>query len=164
MATFNLGGLGARSEKAGTMMIAYGSNLNPVLMGERVGPYRIYSIGTVPGYRLTFAGQSRRWGGPVATLVKTTRETAKSTPVVVYVLDDDQMETMDANEGVGIGVYRKEQIYVTTPFEKFRATVYLHNSTEYGKPTREYVNAIRRGYKSFGFDESILDAAIRAAK
>lgn len=161
MGTFNLGGLGVAG--AGTLVAAYGSNLDPALMAERVGPYEVYSVGHVPGYRLAFAGHSRRWNGPVATLVKDSNA-EEGAPVVVYRLDADQMKKLDANEGVAIGVYRKEKLTVDTAFERLKITVYLHNSPEGGKPPTEYAAVIARGYKAFGLDQAVLKAAIRKAK
>lgn len=160
MGTFNLGGLGA-TRRGMTLMVAYGSNLDPALMAERVGPYIVHAVGTAPGYKLAFAGHSRRWNGPVATLVKAARSAA---PIVVYSLDADQMETMDANEGVGIGVYRRETIKVDTGIGKVNAVVYLHNSPVGGKPPDAYVEVVRNGYKAFGLDEAKLDAAVRGLR
>lgn len=145
-----------------TYLVAYGSNLDPLLMAERVGPYVVVGVGTAPGYRLAFAGHSRRWNGPVATLVKAR---GKRAPVVVYAIDSRQLAAMDVNEGVGVGVYRREIMRVEVPaLGAVDAQVYLHNSDEAGPPPAAYVEVIRRGYRAFNLDETPLVAAVRAAR
>lgn len=145
-----------------TFLVAYGSNLDPLLMAERVGPYVVVGAGTAPNHRLAFAGHSRRWGGPVATLVPAR---GKAAPIVVYAIDKRQLAAMDVNEGVGVGVYRRETMRVAVPsVGVVDAEVYLHNSDEAGPPPAEYVEVIRRGYTAFNLDAKHLMAAIRASR
>ena len=136
-----------------TIYLAYGSNLNLQQMKQRC-PYAIpIGVATLPDYRLLFRGGSR---SAVATIEPFE---GGSVPVLLWDITPRDEEALDCYEGWP-RLYRKEMITVELHGKPVDAMVYIMNSGELGQPSSYYLNAIREGYESAGFDTAILDAAL----
>lgn len=143
------------------LVAAYGSNLNPAQIHDRIGAATVFGVGRLMDHRLTFAGHSQRQAGPVATVVPHTRSTV---PVVLYAVDKAQLKILDAYEGVKEGSYRRETVRVDTNLGEVKAQVYVHNSPPSGAPSEMYLRRVRDGYAAFNLDQKALDAAVRRAQ
>ena len=74
-------------------------------------------------------------------------------PVGIYVITRDCERVLDRYEGFPHH-YRKEYLNVELMGRLERIMVYVLNKTYgFGKPPKEYFNAIRRGYDDWGFSQ-----------
>ncbi|KAH8296256.1 hypothetical protein KR054_003722 [Drosophila jambulina] len=91
------------------LYFGFGSNMlakrihiqNPTAV--RIGPARL------PDYRLDFAFESNRWDGAVATIVPTPGDEAWGT---LWEIDLSNLKDIDNQEGVHLGIYRPQTVYV----------------------------------------------------
>lgn len=130
--------------------VAYGSNLNVMQMGMRCPNARVYGIGKINGYKLTF----RR----VATIEP---EATKVVPVGVWTLGLGDEDALDRYEGYP-SLYRKE----TVPVEMEDGTtvdamVYIMNTGKPQMPWTSYLDTIAQGYKDVGLDPIYLEDALK---
>src|SRR5690606_10308516 len=116
----------------------------------------------LPDHRLAFGGFSRTWGGAVATVVPAR---VGLVPGVIYRLDREALRLLDAFEGVPFA-YRREPLRVfAAPGRWRKAQAYLLNSPDEGRPSRAYLDTIRRAYRAWGFTSEIYTRPLeRAAK
>lgn len=71
------------------------------------------------------------------------------------------LQALDLYEGYP-HLYRKAILDVELQGKTVPAMVYIMNDGHlYGAPADSYLNAIREGYKSAGFDPEILDQAVQ---
>jgi len=138
------------------LYIAYGSNLNVEQMGHRC-PYAV-PLGTanLAGYRLMFRGGSNA----VATVEPMAEA---SVPVLLWEITPRCEEALDRYEGWP-RLYRKETVTVDFGGKPTEAMVYIMNEVyPYGLPGKHYLNVIKEGYASAGFDTAVLDVAMAAS-
>lgn len=138
------------------LYIAYGSNLNLEQMKHRCPTAEVVNITVLRNWRLWFRGGNR---SAVATI-----ERAKGfvVPVLIWRLQPKDELALDHYEGYP-NFYRKERFRITLDGQRVYAMIYLMNrlGRSYGEPSAYYFNAIYQGYKSAGFDLSILHQAFR---
>ena len=129
-------------------LFSYGSN-NLEQLYERLGHPVSGKSAYVEGMGRAFRGNSRRWGGGVATLIP-----LRSTTTFGYVAEvsADDLDILDRYEGVPTS-YRREQVQVMMEkngsFVPVVATVYLSNSTVKTPPSRAYLEAIAKLLNEF---------------
>jgi|GEM_PF-544665 len=138
---------------ANKLYIAYGSNLNIEQMEQRC-PYAL-PLGTtmLDGYRLLFRGGSNAVATvePMAGMV---------VPVLVWEITPRCEEALDRYEGWP-RLYRKEVLNICMDGNPTEAMVYIMNEVyPYGRPGDYYLNVIKEGYASAGFDTDVLDRAM----
>ena len=140
--------------------LAYGSNLNIPQMLRRCPNARIIGTAVIPDYRLLFKGSQ---SGAYLTI-----EPAQgfSVPVAVWEVTDEDEAALDRYEGFPVFYYKAE---MTLPIRGIRsgkvrtrrAFIYImHEERPFGIPSPIYVHTCRQGYRSFGFDEDVLDEAL----
>ncbi|KAH8252012.1 hypothetical protein KR038_002276 [Drosophila bunnanda] len=91
------------------LYFGFGSNMlaqrihiqNPTAV--RIGPARL------PDYRLDFGFESNRWDGAVATIVPTQGDEAWGT---LWEIDLSNLPNIDNQEGVHLGIYKPQTVYV----------------------------------------------------
>ncbi|KAH8355611.1 hypothetical protein KR200_010062 [Drosophila serrata] len=91
------------------LYFGFGSNMlaqrihiqNPTAV--RIGPARL------PNYRLDFAFESNRWDGAVATIVPTQGDDTWGT---LWEIDLSNLASIDNQEGVHLGIYKPQTVYV----------------------------------------------------
>ena len=141
--------------------IAYGSNLNIPQMRMRCPSARIIGTGEVPDYRLMFKGSQT---GAYLTIEPCE---GASVPVAVWEVFADDELALDRYEGFPCFYYKTE---MKLPIKGVRSgkvrtrTVFvyiMHEDRPFGIPSRFYVNTCLEGYCSFGFDEKVLEDALR---
>jgi len=140
-----------------TLYIAYGSNLNIGQMAQRCPSAKLVGESTIEGYRLLFRGGRER---AVATIEK---QEGGKVPILIWQLEESDEEALDIYEGHPF-FYRKEWMYVDVDGESMKAMVYIMNGGRVlGAPSKLYYDIILQGYKSAGFDEGILEEALRVS-
>jgi gamma-glutamylcyclotransferase (GGCT)/AIG2-like uncharacterized protein YtfP len=142
-----------------TVVFAYGSNLDVMQMQRRCGVLDVDGIALLPRHRLAFAGHSARWNGAVATI---DADQDSVVPGVLYRLDKDALKSLDRFEGHPF-VYERVPVRVYASDKRWRRVhTYMLRSRSFGRPAPEYLDAIRRGYRVWGFGE--LSGFSRALK
>lgn len=137
------------------LYIAYGSNLNLPQMARRCPTAKVVGKSLLRGWRLVFRGSP---SSAVATVERMPRH---SVPVLVWRLQPADEQALDAYEGWP-RLYRKETIRLTLKGRRVYAMIYIMNETghPYGRPNYLYLNTIREGYQTSGFDQKILFTAV----
>lgn len=136
------------------LVFSYGSNLYEPQLRERCPGARVLGAAELRGFSIAFVGESERWGGGVATVVRSTRDVVRGE---VVALSDDDMQRLDRYEGVP-DVYWREKRNVAMGMIRVRAWVYVRD----GKPNApgvEYLTRIALGYERLGFPIRELNCA-----
>ena len=86
-------------------------------------------------------------------------------PVLIWRIQPEDEVALDRYEGFPF-LYRKETLRITVNGKRFYAMVYIMNEAghPYGIPSAGYLNTIREGYESAGFNVSILYDAVKHSK
>ena len=133
--------------------LAYGSNLNLEQMKRRC-PYAVpLGVTKLSGYSLLFRGGI---DSAVATIEP---DDYGCVPALLWEITPRCEEALDRYEGWPI-LYRKETVIVTFESKQIEAMFYVINGQSLGQPSKPYLNIIREGYISAGFDIAILDEAV----
>jgi len=131
------------------LYIAYGSNMHLPSMALRCPTATVVGNSQLKGYDLIFRG--------VATV-----EPAENgaVPVVVWEISEQDERRLDAYEGYP-SFYRKEEHQIELNGKNVNAMVYVMNDGHpYREPSSHYLNTIREGYETAGFDMGYLDKAL----
>lgn len=140
--------------------IAYGSNLNLDRMFARCPSAKLVGVSELENSKLMYKLSKT---GYYLTVEPATGE---KVPVAVWALTAKDEARQDRYEGYPHCYYKKDfDLSVTTCFDgsihKVDGFAYLlPSSRPAGKPTDDYVKCCMEGYKAFGFDQSLLKAAI----
>lgn len=100
----------------------------------------------LPGYRRTFRGYSRKWGGGVATLVKAPRDTVFGWLANVTAQD---LRLLDGYEGVPTSYVRKQVTALDEDDNPVVAVAYVAVSRTFHEPSRAYLEACAETIGSF---------------
>lgn len=123
---------------------AYGSNLWHDQMRRRCPDARVAGSALLAGWRLAV----RRFA-----LIE--RDAAAACPVGLWQVTEACLASLDRHEGP----HTYERRLVTLPDGR-RAVTYIEIRRRAGPPAAEYVQRLRDGYRDFGFDPAVLEAAI----
>jgi gamma-glutamylcyclotransferase (GGCT)/AIG2-like uncharacterized protein YtfP len=135
------------------LYVAYGSNLNLKQMARRCPTAKVYGIGKLKDYQLTFRN--------VATIEP---DEGREVPVAVWELQPSDEQALDRYEGYP-SFYRKEMVQVEMDGgETVTAMVYIMNSGVPSLPDSRYYNVIKEGYADVGLDEGHLALAVADTK
>jgi hypothetical protein len=137
---------------------AYGSNMNLAQMQQRGCNPRVLGIARLPGYRITFHGNSAIWDGAQETVVADEQGEVWG---VVYQLTFADCEQLDMYQDVrfdGTGPYFHYPVdVITATLQPIDAMMY--KKAILGKPelpSTEYVNFIVQGAKEQGLPEAYI--------
>lgn len=138
--------------------IAYGSNLHLEQMKYRCHTATVVSKSELMGYKLIFKGAPTN---AYATIEECIHDTV---PVLIWELKPQDEKALDIYEGYPT-VYYKKNITVEVEGTQVEAMVYIMNQkAQIGIPSLRYYEVIKTGYKSAGFDVSILENALNLSK
>jgi len=136
---------------------AYGSNMDPAQMLQRCPSSPFSGTGWIPGWRLTFGAEEFGWEGALATLVPA-EQASPGVFVALYDLTDADERSLDAWEGVDIGLYRKVRLRVHTLAGDVVAYAYALDAFEGGLPSARYLGALADAAETAGApDDYLLD-------
>lgn len=139
--------------------IAYGSNLNLEQMKHRCSTADVVGAAMLRNWRLMFRGSSH---SAVATIE---RSKGSQVPVLIWRLQPKDELALDRYEGFPF-LYRKETLRITVNGRRIYAMIYIMNEAghPYGIPSVGYLDAIKAGYQTAGFNNRILIEAVRQSK
>jgi hypothetical protein len=126
---------------------AYGSNLDSRLMLRRAPHSPLRGTGWLVGWRLTFGGEDVGWDGSLATVVE---DPTDHVYVALYDLTPADEATLDAWEGLDIGIYRKVRVRVHTLDGEPLAWVYVLDGYEGGLPSARYLGELADAAEAAG--------------
>lgn len=136
------------------LYIAYGSNLNLPQMAFRCPTAKVVGTGVLKDYELLFRGSPR---SAVATVEP---QEGATVPVLVWDIKPTDELSLDRYEGYP-RFYDKQTMEVEMEGRSVSAMVYVMTpGHELGIPSEYYVETIRQGYETAGFDMDVLDAAV----
>jgi len=139
---------------------AYGSNMDPRHMHQRVPGARAVGPGKLSGFSLAFNVYSTEWEGGAANL-----ELDPDSYVwgVLWEVPEDQAHGLDAYQGHPT-FFRREDVVVVGPEGPVIAWTYrVAHQEGYVRPTDAYVNAMLSAIRVMGLPPEALDIVDRAA-
>ena len=140
---------------------AYGSNLSLDQMAHRCPDAIPIGTGKIDGYELLFRGS--RTGSYLTIEPKND----SCVPVLVWEITDTDRQMLDRYEGYPVFYQIEEFEIEVTPLEggepcMQKGFAYVMDQTHpLGRPSDWYYEVCRQGYQRFGFDEAILEKALR---
>jgi len=141
---------------ARALYFAYGSNLDREQMRARCDTAELHTRAILREHALAFTGHSRRWAGPVATVVPSRNAIVEG---LLYILGAADLRSLDRHEGHPL-VYRRTRLRVTDEHgRELRAEVYVQRARRPGVPSPDYARVLRRAYQRLGFDARSLAAS-----
>lgn len=144
------------------LYIAYGSNLNLPQMAHRCPTAKVAGVGALHNFELLFRG-SRHAGSPCGSAVATIEPCeGGSVPVLLWKIKPQDEIALDRYEGFP-SFYEKQLIDVKLGGCPAQAMVYVMTAGhQLGTPSEFYLNTIKEGYHSAGFDTQILDGFLQS--
>ena len=123
-------------------LFCYGSN-NSEQLSIRIGvPVMPLDPGYVQDYQRVFRGHSKNWGGGTATIIKAPGKTVYGG---IATIPEYGLDILDRFEGVAAGKYLRSKVTVMDDNDKpVECFVYLSTSKEFGKPTKDYLQAVAK--------------------
>ena len=142
------------------LYFAYGSNMDPAHMAQRVPSARPVGPGRLDGFRLEFNVYSTEWGGGAANL-----ELDEKAHVwgVLWEVPEEASAGLDAFQGHPT-FFRREEISVQGPEGPVIAWTYrVAHQKGYVRPTDAYVHRLRSAIRVHGLPPEALEDVDRAA-
>ena len=142
------------------LYFAYGSNLDVLQMHARCEGARLAARAVLPDYVLAFGGFSRRWNGPVASVIG---RPGKYVEGLLYRLPRPDLRVLDRFEGCPTRYRRVRRLVVDENGRQRKAQVYLQpvDGFAFGTPPSEYFEVLWHAYSRLGFDPWPLALAAR---
>ncbi len=139
------------------LYFAYGSNLDERQMRARCPSAVIVGAAVLPNHDLAFGGFSHRWGGAVASVVRTRGSRVEG---LLYALDDGDVAQLDRFEGHPFS-YERVARFVLADGGRRRVQTYLQPEETFERwaPQPEYLAVIASAYRRLGFDRARLALA-----
>ena len=135
--------------------LAYGSNTNLSQMGHRCPDAAVIGSAVLRDHRLTFRGKH---GSGVATIEK---KGGSDIPALLWEITDRCERALDRYEGFPY-LYRKETLTVELDGQEVEAMAYIMNEGPAPSlPGAYYYHTILDGYLDCGFDEDVLNKAVK---
>jgi gamma-glutamylcyclotransferase len=137
------------------LYLAYGSNLHPVRLSERVPSARLLGPVSLPGYRLAFnvRGQDRSGKGNLVS----TADASHTAYGAVYEIAAAHKPDLDRYEGES---YRVTSLEVTLAGGRYRCFTYIANESHVDETLRPYdwyTTLIALGARYVGVPTAYLD-------
>jgi len=139
--------------------IAYGSNLHKGQMGYRCPGATVVGTSEIKGWRLLFKGS----GTGCYLTIEPRKES--SVPVAIWRVTEEDERSLDHYEGFP-RFYEKKDFNLEVETEDGRIlnlpcfAYIMTGGRHYGLPQAYYYRTCLSGYRSFGFERSILDRAL----
>jgi gamma-glutamylcyclotransferase (GGCT)/AIG2-like uncharacterized protein YtfP len=115
---------------------AYGSNLWRKQMQDRCPNHRVIAKGVLKGYRWIISARG------YANIVNSKPDEVHG---IVYEISESDEHSLDRDEDVQKGAYRKEMIMIEVDGQSRECLVYIDPIEEEGKAKQEYIKRINKG-------------------
>jgi hypothetical protein len=128
---------------------AYGINLNKKQMAETSPQSKPKFVATLYNYKLMFTGWTRQWHGGIATIKRSTNDKVKG---AIYEVPDIEWGKLDKAEDCPGNFERIKILVNDEDGESIEATTYIKKGllqAGESKPSPEYLEIIRQGYKDW---------------
>lgn len=146
------------------LYFAYGSNLDDPDRRARTTPdplTRVVGPAWLPDHALAFGYASMSRGGGVLDVRP---HVGSLVPGVLYEIRNGGLKTLDHKEGHP-SCYRRRNVVVLTEdggmMEALTYEVVAERRRPFVPPTEDYLQVVRRGYRTHGLPQEILEAAAR---
>ena len=127
------------------LYFAYASNLSKKQMQARCPDGKPMFTAMLPNYKMTFTGWSREWRGGKATVISYRGEKVRG---AIYEVSEACLKKLDKYEP---GYIRYNVTVYDEDNEPHEAVTYIKSGRlEESKPSREYGEVIRQGYRDWG--------------
>lgn len=134
--------------------LAYGSNLNLEQMAQRCKNAKIAGTAELSGYRLLFRGRPHNAHATIE------RSEGGNVPVLLWKVSVRDEACLDLYEGFP-RYYGKVSLPVELDGKTVTAMAYvMQPGFDRNEPSPFYLDTIREGYRSAGFDQAVLDKAL----
>lgn len=133
------------------LYFAYGSNLSHQQMPRRCPGYKFVGRGVLHDYILIFDGYSTNWQGAVANVIPKPKSRVMGG---LYLLTPEQLNKLDQYEELGIKYNRQILIVEASNKKMVNACVYLRPPLTIGRPSEDYINTIKEGYRNCGIEDT----------
>jgi gamma-glutamylcyclotransferase (GGCT)/AIG2-like uncharacterized protein YtfP len=133
---------------------AYGSNLDPERMRDRVGEVPEAKVGFIENFKLVFNKKSLD-----STRANIRFSPGARAPAVVYLLNNEQILKLDTCEKEPDHYLRVAMVFGSEVEKGPLVQGYIANPdrlTWESPPLKAYLKYIRKGYRHWGFDEGLL--------
>jgi len=138
-----------------TSYAAYGTNLDPALMGERCPHSPLRTTGWLIGWRLTFGGEEHGWDGALPTIVQ---DPASEVYVAVFDVTPQDEGALDEWESADTGLYRKTKVRVNTLAGDVVAWTYVLDAYEGGLPSAHLLGTLANAAEAADAPEDYVTA------
>ena len=141
-------------DRENRIYFAYGEDMHPDIIGERVAAPYATGIARLDGFRLDFYGHTPRWDGGAETLVRDPREKVWG---VLYKFDFDDAELLDGIwdtrlDGTGSHYHLPVEVALPDGTTAVALTFVLSERGRYRPPSAEYVNLVAEAGRLHGLD------------
>lgn len=145
------------------LYLAYGSNLNIKQMKNRCPGAEVYGTALLKDWRLAFKGSK---SGSYLTIEP---YDGGCVPAAVWKVSESNIFALDCYEGYPNFYYKKDMVInvstINGNHKEAAAFAYImRENRPYGIPSRSYIETCLEGYKSFDFDENILNEAVERSE
>jgi len=141
-----------------TSYAAYGTNLDPALMGARCPHSPLQTTGWLTGWRLTFGGEEHGWDGALPTIVE---DPLTAVFVAVYDVAPQDEPHLDEWESADTGLYRRTKVRVNTLAGDVVAWTYVLDAYEGGLPSAHLLGALANAAEAADAPADYVDALRR---
>ena len=138
-----------------TSYAAYGTNLDPALMGERCPHSPLRTTGWLIGWRLTFGGEEHGWDGALPTIVQ---DSTSEVYVAVFDVTPQDEGALDEWESADTGLYRKTKVRVNTLAGDVVAWTYVLDAYEGGLPSAHLLGTLANAAEAADAPEDYVTA------
>ncbi|SFC85676.1 Uncharacterized conserved protein YtfP, gamma-glutamylcyclotransferase (GGCT)/AIG2-like family [Nocardioides terrae] len=138
-----------------TSYAAYGTNLDPALMGARCPHSPLQTTGWLTGWRLTFGGEEHGWDGALPTIVQ---DPLTAVFVAVYDVAPQDEPHLDEWESADTGLYRRTKVRVHTMTGDVVAWTYVLDAYEGGLPSAHLIGALANAAEAADAPEDYVGA------
>jgi gamma-glutamylcyclotransferase (GGCT)/AIG2-like uncharacterized protein YtfP len=105
-------------------------------------------------YKLVFQGSPK---SAHATVIPAD---GKAVPVVIWEISEQDEAALDKSNFVQTGYYTKERMTLEVAGEMQEAMIYIMRPSDYGMPSKAYLDLLTRGYLDFNFPTTVLEEAL----
>ena len=105
-------------------------------------------------YKLVFQGRPK---SAHATVIPAE---GKAVPVVIWEISDQDEATLDKSNFVQTGYYTKERKTLEVAGEMQEVMIYIMRPSDYGMPSKPYLDLLTRVHLDFNFPTTVLDEAL----
>ena len=80
--------------------------------------------------------------------------------VVIWEISEQDEAALDKSNFVQTGYYTKERMTLEVAGEMQEAMIYIMRPSDYGMPSKQYLDLLTRGYLDFNFPTTVLEEAL----